>query len=288
MTIQWYPGHMAKAKRQFAEKLHLVDIIFELRDARVPASSDNPDIDELAADKPRLIILMKKDLADPDVLKEWLNYFKENGQAVIAIDANNPKEWKNILKMARQALKDHFEKRSDKGYQERAIRAIVVGVPNVGKSTLINRIAGRKAAKAANTPGVTQQQQWVKYGKQLELLDTPGMLWPKFEKEIIGYRLALTGAIPDRLLHMDDIALYALEELKAHYPQSLQKRYKLTDDEMELSLVDLLMEISYKRGFRDDYERASTMIVNEIRKGILGPMSFDRLGEDLLMDENDD
>lgn len=286
MTIQWYPGHMAKAKRQFSEKLNLVDIVFELRDARVPASSQNPDIDEVVGDKARLNILMKTDLADPKVTRDWINYYKKIGQPVLAINANDNNEWKKIHKAAKIALEEHNQKREGKGMQERAIRAIVVGVPNVGKSTLINRIAGRKAAKAANTPGVTQKQQWIKWDKKIELLDTPGMLWPKFEQQEIGYRLALTGAIPDRLLHMDDIALYAMKELREHYPGALTARYKLKDQESTLDLPDLLMEITRIRGFRDNYEQGAIMLVNEIRKGILGPISFDRVDEDLWKDRS--
>lgn len=286
MTIQWYPGHMAKAKRQFADRLPLVDIVFELRDARVPASSENPDIDQVIGDKDRLLVLMKKDLADPDLLQQWLDVYKSKNRSVLAINAHDPKEWKKIVKLARQTIKDSRQKRKEKGLQDRAIRAVVVGVPNVGKSTLINRLAGRKAAKAANTPGVTQQQQWIKYGRELEMLDTPGMLWPKFDQEDIAYRLALSGAIPDRLLHMDDIALYAIDLLQEHYPHALQDRYKLTDLEMTQDRVNLLMTITQKRGFREDYERGSTMLVTEIRKGILGPMTFDRPEEDLWEDHH--
>lgn len=281
MTIQWYPGHMAKAKRQFQEKLKLVDIVFELRDARVPESSRNPDIEELTIDKPKLIILMKRDLADESVTQSWLSYYQKNQEAALAINVHDNKQWRKIYEAAKQALQSLENKREERGLQNRAIRAVVVGVPNVGKSSLINRIAGRKAARAANTPGVTQQQQWIKWGKELELLDTPGMLWPKFEKQDIGYRLALTGAIPDRLLHMDDIALYAMKELKKYYPGALSKRYKLDGQEENMDLPDLLLEITKIRGFRDDYERGASMLVNEVRKGILGEISFDRPDEEL-------
>lgn len=281
MTIQWYPGHMAKAMREFKEKLKLVDIVYELRDARVPMSSQNPEIDQAIGDKPRIILLMKSDLADQSVTDRWLSHFANRDIVVAAIDAKNDKDIVRIHKLTEQVLANKIDKRLEKGMKEGATRAIIVGVPNVGKSTLINRMARKKSAKTGNTPGVTQRQQWIKLGKNLELLDTPGILWPKFQKQEIGYRLAITGAIPNRLLYMDDVALYAMKLLDKYYPAALAERYKLTEEEARLDSVNKLLAITRKRGMQDDYERAAEMIITEIRKGLLGRVSFDRVGETL-------
>lgn len=282
MTIQWFPGHMAKAFREFKEKLTLVDIVYELRDARVPMSSQNPQLDELIEHKARLIILLKKDLADPRVTDQWLNYFTNKGEAIIAVDANDPRDIAEIRKATHALLKEDKQKWEDKGMRgERKVRAVMAGVPNVGKSTLINRMAGKKATRTGNTPGLTQHQQWVKYGQDIELLDMPGVLWPKFEDQRVGYRLALTGAIADRILHLDDIVLYGMKEMDQYYPKALAERYKLTPAEKELDYPDQLLVITKKRGMQDDYERGAEMILHEVRKGVLGRMSFDRLDDDL-------
>lgn len=274
--IQWYPGHMAKAKREFQEKLQMVDVVLELIDARVPHSSTNPMIDELVTHKPRVKVLMKSDLADPKVTQEWLNYYNEQGYAAVAIDAKHNQDMKTVLQYAKQALEAWYDKRKEKGLQDRAIRAVSVGIPNVGKSTLINRFAGKNIAQTGNRPGVTKQQQWIKYKNQLELLDTPGILWPKFEDQEIGMRLAVTGAIKDTLLHLDDIVLYAMEYFIEHYPGRFEERYKLNDgDETAMPTPELLLKITEKRGFRDDYERAAEMIIHEIRKGMLGRFTLE-------------
>lgn len=274
--IQWYPGHMAKAKREFQEKLQMVDVVLELIDARVPHSSTNPMIDELVTHKPRVKVLMKSDLADPKVTQEWLDYYNEQGYAAVAIDAKHNQDMKTVLQYAKQALEAWYDKRKEKGLQDRAIRAVSVGIPNVGKSTLINRFAGKNIAQTGNRPGVTKQQQWIKYKNQLELLDTPGILWPKFEDQEIGMRLAVTGAIKDTLLHLDDIVLYAMEYFIEHYPGRFEERYKLNDgDETAMPTPELLLKITEKRGFRDDYERAAEMIIHEIRKGMLGRFTLE-------------
>lgn len=268
---------MAKAKREFQEKLKRVDVVIELVDARIPFSSRNPDLNELIGEKPRIIVLMKSDLADPKRTAEWLSYYEEQGLSAVSINAKLGQGLKEVLKLAKKELQPLFENRKEKGLKPRAIRAVCVGIPNVGKSTLINRFAGKNIAKTGNKPGVTKAQQWIKYGKELELLDTPGILWPKFEDQEVGKRLAVTGAIKDTLLHLDDMALYAMAYLKEHYPQALTKRYNLDENvEMELELPELLMAISNKRGFRDDYERASEMVIYEIRNGQLGRITFER------------
>lgn len=285
MPIQWYPGHMAKAKREFQEKLKLVDVVLELVDARIPQSSRNPDLDSIIGDKPRVVILMKADLADPAQTEKWAAYFESQGVPTVSIDAQEGRDVQKVQQAAKKALTEQMKKRAEKGMKPRAIRAVIVGIPNVGKSTLINRMARKKVAQTGNKPGVTKAQQWIKYGKELELLDTPGILWPKFEDQEVGKRLALTGAIRDRLLYMDDIALYGMELLRKYYPGELAKRYRLDESEEELELPELLMRISEKRGFRDDYDRAAEMLVFELRRGQLGRVTLDRIED---VEEADD
>lgn len=276
LTIQWYPGHMAKARRQFQEKLKLVDIVFELVDARIPYSSQNPDLQKIIGDKPRLIILTKNDLADPRKTDTWLQYFKDNNIPAVAINAQQGVGMKEVVKLAKQVLAEKFERQRSKGMKPRAIRAVSVGIPNVGKSTVINRLAKRNVANTGNKPGVTKAQQWIKFEKELELLDTPGILWPKFEDQEVGRKLALTGAIKDQLLHLDDISLYGIEYLRTHYPNVLTERYGLSSEsEKEASLPEILIEIGQKRGFKDDYERAAEMFIYELRDGKIGRFTFD-------------
>ncbi len=277
MPIQWYPGHMAKAKRQFLEKLKLVDVVYELVDARIPYSSKNPDIENIIGDKPHIIILMKSDLADPRRTGEWVRYYEEKGIPAISINAKEGQGLKEVLKLTKEVLKPFFDKRESKGMKPRALRAVCVGIPNVGKSTLINRFARKNIAQTGNRPGVTKAQQWIKYGKELELLDTPGILWPKFEDQEVGRKLAVTGAIKDALLHLDDIALYAMAYLKKAYPLALTERYNLDENqEKEETLPELLMSISHKRGFKDDYDRAAKTVIYELRNGQLGRITFER------------
>ena len=277
MAIQWFPGHMAKARREVSEKLKLVDIVFEIVDARLPMSSRNPMLDQLIQQKPRIILLNKSDLADPIEISKWQQYFENQGHACLKINANEGKGIKKIVPTAKDILAEKLEREQAKGIKPRAIRAMCIGIPNVGKSTLLNRLAKKNMAKTGNMPGVTKGQQWLKTSKELELLDTPGILWPKFEDEEIGKKLALTGAIKDTLLHMDDLALFGLSYFKDHYPQQLAERYKLTEDDLELSAVDILLLITKKRGFQDDYERGSIMLVQELRDGRLGRYTLDRV-----------
>ncbi|MEC6747286.1 ribosome biogenesis GTPase YlqF [Marinilactibacillus sp. XAAS-LB27] len=276
MTIQWYPGHMAKAKRQFLEKLKLVDVVFELVDARIPYSSRNPDLVDMIGDKPRITILMKSDLADMKKVNEWIRYYESQGIYAISINAKEGQGMKEVIKLAKVALTSFFEKRKKKGLKPRAIRAVCVGIPNVGKSTLINRFARKNIAQTGNRPGVTKSQQWIKYGKELELLDTPGILWPKFEDQEVGKRLALTGAIKDALLNLDDIALFGMDYLVQHYPGALSSRYKFEQElEKEMELPELLMEITRLRGFKEDYERTAQALIYELRDGKLGRITLE-------------
>ena len=286
--IQWYPGHMAKAKRQFIEKLKMVDVVYELIDARIPYSSKNPDVKDMIGDKPHIVVMMKSDLADPRQTAVWLRDYEEKGIPAISINAKEGQGLKEILKLTKKVLKPFFDKREEKGMKPRAIRAVCVGIPNVGKSTLINRFAHKNIARTGNKPGVTKAQQWIKYGKELELLDTPGILWPKFEDQEVGKRLAVTGAIKDTLLHLDDIALYAMGYLTDHYPGAISRRYHLTEGaEEELELPDLLLEITKKRGLRDDYERGAEMFIYELRNGQLGRITLERPEEIYAKDTDD-
>lgn len=285
--IQWYPGHMAKAKRQLTEKLPLVDIVFELVDARIPDASRNPDLMELTQNKPSILILMKPDLADPNVTNEWLRYYREQGITALTFNGKSDREIPKIIEAAEHVLTEHAAKRESKGLLERAMRAVTVGVPNVGKSTLINRFAGKNITKTGNRPGMTQAQQWIKYKKQVELLDIPGILWPKFEDQLVGQKLALTGAIKDAIFHLDDISLFGIDYMVDHYPGALAKRYNFAEKlEIELSNPDLLLLITEKRGYFDDYERGAEMLLNDLRNGKLGQMSFER-PEDLIVDASE-
>ncbi len=278
MTIQWFPGHMAKARREVTEQLKLVDIVIELVDARLPESSRNPMIHDIIQQKPRLILMNKRDLADEKETLRWLRHYESIGEHAIAINAFETKALKSVTKEAERILSERREAKEAKGIQRRAIRAMIVGVPNVGKSTLINRLAKRNIAKTGNTPGVTKGQQWIKVGSTLELLDTPGILWPKFEDEEIGYKLALTGAITDRILHMDNIAVYALQFLEERYPSRLQERYEidtLSDDIAETFDAIGHLRKAYERGGEIDYEKVSNLIVQDVRSGQFGRLTFD-------------
>ncbi|EAC4357021.1 ribosome biogenesis GTPase YlqF [Listeria monocytogenes] len=278
MTIQWFPGHMAKARREVTEKLKLVDVIFELVDARIPLSSSNPMLEEIIHQKRRVIILNKADTADEKTTKEWIDYFAKKGLPAVAVNAQEGKGLFKIEQAAEKLMAEKFDRLRSKGMKPRAIRAMILGIPNVGKSTLINRLAKKNIARTGNKPGVTKAQQWIKVGKTLELLDTPGILWPKFEDQEIGYKLALTGAIKDDLLQMEEIAGYGLRFLENHYPDRLQTWLKV--ETVSEDPIETLAFIAEKRGLLDryndpDYSRAAETVVREIRQQKLGRMSFD-------------
>ncbi|EGC68458.1 ribosome biogenesis GTP-binding protein YlqF [Enterococcus casseliflavus ATCC 12755] len=288
MTIQWFPGHMAKARREVSEKLKFVDIVFELVDARLPISSRNPMLDQLLQQKPRLILINKADLADPVQTKKWEHYFQAQGYLALAINAQDNQGVKAIVPTAKQVLKEKIARDKARGLKPRAIRAMVIGIPNVGKSTLMNRLVGKKIAQTGNKPGVTKGQQWLRFGTDLELLDTPGILWPKFEDPEIGKKLALTGAIKDQLIHLDDIALYGLDFFARYYPERIANRYQLKAEEEALLAPDLLMKITEKRGYKDNYDRGSELVVFDIRQGKLGRYTLDRVEEMESQDETTD
>lgn len=274
-VIQWFPGHMAKALRQIKEQMPLADIIFELVDARVPYSSQNPEVHRLAGDKPRLLIMTKTDLADPKVVSQWQNFFAKRGQVVLALDSRERQVAKKVTAAAKEVLAEQLAAQAAKGMQKRAIRAMCVGVPNVGKSTLLNHLVKRNVAQTGNRPGVTTGQQWLRSSADLELLDTPGVLWPKFQSQKQGTMLALSGAIKDSLYAKDDVALFALAYLKRERPAELMARYRLSEMDLSQPDPDLLLIITQKMGFRDDYDRASERLIFELRKGKLGPISLE-------------
>ncbi|MBZ2201314.1 MAG: ribosome biogenesis GTPase YlqF [Lentilactobacillus hilgardii] len=285
VTIQWFPGHMAKAIRQFEENIGLVDIVFEIIDARIPYASQNPEVARITGEKPYLFILTKKDLADPRLTQRWLDSFKSKGQPAIAVDAKTKFNIGNVLSVISPLLSEKLAREEQRGMKKRPIRAISVGVPNVGKSTVLNRLVNRRAAQVGNRPGVTKGQQWLKAGKELELLDTPGILWPKFESQEIANKLALTGAIKDSVFASDDIALFGLNHFRETNPGQLKERYRLSDSDFDLSDVDLLLAITEKIGMRDDYERASNRIIQDIRGNKLGRFTLDNPEE---VNQNDE
>ncbi|WP_203332614.1 ribosome biogenesis GTPase YlqF [Planococcus beigongshangi] len=289
MTIQWFPGHMAKARREVTEKLKLVDIIFELVDARLPLSSRNPMIDQVIQQKPRLIILNKMDMADDVETKKWIRYFEEQGTRAVAINSLEGRGLQLVTKASKEILAEKWDRMISKGIKPRAIRAMIVGIPNVGKSTLINRLSKKSLAKTGNMPGVTKAQQWIKVGKEIELLDTPGILWPKFEDPETGFKLAVTGAIKDSVIQMQELAIYALKFLQERYPERLQERYGI--DQVDEEIVNTFNHIAKKRYFiaadgEVDYEMTAEAIVRDIRNQYLGKVTFDYKDE-MIVDEEE-
>lgn len=288
-TIQWFPGHMAKARREVSEKLKLIDVVIELVDARIPESSRNPILQDLIQDKKRIIVLNKADLADPKLSQAWVKAYLEQGFKALSIDAQHNKGLKGLENAIKELMAPEFEKLAQKGLKPRPIRLMILGIPNVGKSTLINRFVGKNQAITGNKPGVTKAQRWLKIGKSFELLDTPGILWPKFEDEQVGINLAITGAIKDQLLHMDDLALTLLAILREHYLDSLCNYTKLSNDSLaKLTNVDLLLTLSQNWGFKDDYDAGSERLINDFRKGKVGRITLDRIPEQTFGDQAND
>lgn len=277
MNVQWYPGHMTKAKRQMQEDLKLIDLIIELVDARVPMSSRNPDIDKLGQNKSRLILLNKADLADERQNEAWKEFFQSKGFHVVKVDSRNGSGMKAIQNVIQEACKEKIERDRRRGIKNRPIRAMVAGIPNVGKSTFINTFAGKACAKTGNRPGVTKGKQWIRLNKNVELLDTPGILWPKFEDQEVGIRLAYVGSIKDDILNMEELALSLIGYLKERYPGVLQKRYE-TDEAGEL--LEILQGIArargcLKKGEELDYEKASGLFFDDFRGGKLGRITLE-------------
>lgn len=277
IRIQWYPGHMTKAKREMQEKLKMVDLVIELRDARIPSASKNPMIDELCVHKPRIIILSKKDKAEAHATKVWINALRNETTRVIALDIRKDNVIGTVVEETKKLMKDKIERMIRRGMRPRPMRAMVVGVPNVGKSTFINRIAKKKVAITGDRPGVTRALQWSKVHQDLELLDTPGVLWPKFEEERVGILLAITGAIRDEILPLEEIAAWAMRYLLVHKSTLIEQRYGL---EVVEDPYRMLTNIARKRGFLKqkeevDYKRVIETFLREIRDDRLGPITWE-------------
>ena len=273
MNIQWYPGHMTKTRRQIEADLKQVDAVCEIVDARIPMSSRNPDIDSICGSKPRIIVLNSMDLADPAITKKWLQYFRQKGMAAIAVDCKHRKGINEFIPAVRSVLKEKLERDAAKG-MNRAMRVMVVGIPNVGKSTMINQISGRKGAKAENRPGVTRGKQWVTVDSSLLLLDTPGILWPKFEDPNVGMMLAYTGAVKENVIDTEELAYRLMELLWKYYPNTVKERYKVDMPE-DTPGYELLEEAGRKRGFllargEINTERMAKVLLDEYRSGKLG------------------
>lgn len=280
MNYQWYPGHMTKAKRMMQENISLIDLVIELVDARVPLSSRNPDIDELGKNKSRLILLNKSDLADPGSNQRWIKYFKEKGFYVLEVNAKTGQGLKAIQGMVREACKEKIERDRKRGIKNRPVRAIVVGIPNVGKSTFINSFAGKACTKTGNKPGVTKGKQWIRLNKELELLDTPGILWPKFESEEVGKKLAMIGSMNDEILQMTDLADALAAYLLAHYRSALLSRYQIEDNGQAFTsqeVIEIVCENRkcYKKGQEPDYEKAAALVVDDFRSGRIGRITLE-------------
>lgn len=275
-VIQWYPGHMAKAKRQMEENLKKVDFIIEVRDARMPQASKNPLIDELSQNKPRLVILSKKDKADPKLTEAWIEQLKSDDSRALAIDLIQENFKNKIISESLILNAPFIEKQKKRGIRPRALRAMVVGIPNVGKSTFINSLAKRKAAMTGDKPGVTKALQWIKVGKELEVLDTPGVLWPKLEDQNSALTLAALGSIKDEIVHMDDLALYCCEFLSQYHPQALLNTYGI--EKIEDTPWETLQAIARKRGWllKGDIDENRTMrsFIQDIRSGKLGRITW--------------
>ena len=278
MTIQWFPGHMAKAKKEVEEKLKFVDLVIELLDARAPLSSQNPMLQEVIRNKSKLVILMKSDLADDEVTKSWIHYFTTKNVHAISIHVNDRSDIQKVIRNVKEISKIEMEKRKKKGIQTRVIRAMIVGIPNVGKSTLINRLANKKIAKIGDRPGITRQQTWIKVKKDFELLDTPGILWPKFSDEKVGICLAALGTIKDQLLPLQDIATFVIEHLKKYYPNFLYERYKVEKHVDDMSLI--FTTIGKTRGALEsgghvNNDKVAEIILRDLRTGKLGKVSLE-------------
>ena len=279
MNIQWFPGHMTKAQRMIEENLKLVDAVCEILDARIPRSSRNPDIDRLAGDKPRLVILNRIDLADPNVTARWKKYFEARGLAILETDARTGKGVSGFAPAVRRLLADKIREYEAKGQVGRPLRVMILGIPNVGKSTFINKVAGRKAAIAGDKPGVTRGKQWINIDAGLDLLDTPGILWPKFDSQEVGEMLAITNAIKADVLDKETLAANFMLRLRQMYPQAIKDRYKF-DPDPEMNGFELLEQAAKKRGFlvsRGEYdiERMANTLLGEYHEGKLGRLSLE-------------
>ncbi len=277
MHFQWYPGHMTKAKRQMQEDMKLIDLVIELVDARIPYSSRNPDIDELGKHKARLILMNKADLADEGQTQAWMAHFQEKGYFAVRLDARSRAGMKAVTDVVMEACNEKMERDRKRGIKNRPVRAMVVGIPNVGKSTFINTYAGKACTKTGNKPGVTKGKQWIRLNKNVELLDTPGILWPKFEDQAVGQNLALIGSIKDEILNKDELSLQLIKRLAEAYPGMLERRYGVEEGQ---EAPELLMQVAknrncVKKGNEPDYSKAASLVIDEFRSGQLGKITLE-------------
>jgi len=279
MNFQWYPGHMTKAKRMMQENIKLIDLVIELVDARIPLSSRNPDIDELGKNKSRIILLNKSDLADPASNKKWISYFEAKGCHVLEINSKSGNGIKSIQPLVQEACKEKIERDRKRGILNRPVRAMVVGIPNVGKSTFINSFAGKACAKTGNKPGVTKGKQWIKLNKGLELLDTPGILWPKFEDQTVGMHLAFIGSMNDEILQIDELALQLIDSIRQKYGNQLSQRYgfDIGEEDKALVILEKIAEVRkcYAKGEELDYEKAAGILMDDFRSGRIGRITLE-------------
>ncbi|HAM79373.1 ribosome biogenesis GTPase YlqF [Ornithinibacillus bavariensis] len=279
MTIQWFPGHMAKARREIEERLKLVDFVMELVDARAPLSSQNPMLQQILQQKSKMMLLMKRDLADAKITEDWIAYFKERGIPALAVNVNDKADISRVIQLAKELGQQKLEKMIKKGIKPRPARAMIVGIPNVGKSTLINRLANKKIAKVGDRPGVTKQQLWIKVKKDFELLDTPGILWPKFEDQIVGYRLAAIGTIKDQLLSLQDIVAFVIRYLQENYPSLLLERYQIEvseDDMLEVFIQIGKLRGALESGGNVNFDKVAEIVLRDLRTGKLGNITLEK------------
>lgn len=276
MAINWYPGHMAKTKREIKEKLDLIDIVFEVIDARIPKSSKNIDVDDLIKNKPRILIMTKIDLCDISKTSKWVSYYRELGYKVITLDLINNPSLSEILNETNKISKEINQKRNEKGLKPRRVRALILGIPNVGKSTLINRLVGKKATNVGNKPGVTKQLEWIRINNDIELLDTPGILWPRFDNQEVALNLAAMTAIKEEILDTEEVATYIINRMLKLYPNNLKNRYNITDTQDIVTILEGIgKKIGAIRNQETDYEKVYTIILKDLREGYLGKVTFD-------------
>ncbi len=277
MHFQWYPGHMTKAKRMMQENIKLIDLVIELVDARVPLSSRNPDIDELGKNKARLVLLNKSDLAEEKWNDAWTEYFKEKGFSVVKVNSKKGGGIKSIHGVIQEACKEKIERDRKRGILNRPVRAMVVGIPNVGKSTFINALAGKACAKTGNKPGVTKGKQWIRLNKQVELLDTPGILWPKFEDQQVGLYLAFIGSIKDEVLQTEELATELIKFMNVNYPGVLEEKYSIKNDADAYVMLSRIAESRHclVRGNELDTEKAAMLLMDDFRNGRLGRLTLE-------------
>lgn len=277
MHFQWYPGHMTKAKRAMQEDIKLIDVVIELVDARIPLSSKNPDIDSLAANKSRILLLNKADMADPEVTERWKKYYEEKGYFVISVNSTKRNELKSVNQLIQKVCREKIERDRKRGILNRPIRAMIVGIPNVGKSTFINSFAGKACAKTGNRPGVTKGKQWIRLNKQVELLDTPGILWPKFEDQTVGLKLAFIGSIKDELLQRVEISLDFIDFMVENYPGKMNGLYGVDETQKDVDILKRIGEVRkcLKKGEEVDFEKAAALLLDDFRSTRLGNISLE-------------